>query len=350
MTTSRANILARIADAVERIAAALERGGVAAAPAPGSAAAPAPAVDESLPRMTLREVSPLYSEYCKGRMKESGRAAQINLLASGTLGGMLGNRYLDELDWLTLQKWIDGIERHTNSLKDFVGALKRLVAFARTREICRTPPEYDKPFAYKRYETKHGKEIPGDEYDRAMAYFKAHPDNCGCAGAYIAASTGLRIGEVCGLRVGDIDAEAGTISVERTVERVYDAITKKSEVLVLTPKSKNSRRKLPITPELMAFIQEQAKGAPEGGYVVRNPDGAGLEPRLLRSRYARALMDAHVPYYTFHSLRHTFISRHIRAGANPKAVCAYAGHSDLKMTIGTYTHINEDDLKGVSNV
>lgn len=80
-------------------------------------------------------------------------------------------------------------------------------------------------------------------------------------GIYISLSTGLRIGEVCALRWSDIDVDSGTISVQRTIERIYiiEGEMKHTELVINTPKTKNSCREIPMSKELLALVKPLKK-------------------------------------------------------------------------------------------
>lgn len=76
-------------------------------------------------------------------------------------------------------------------------------------------------------------------------------------GIYICLSTGLRIGEVCALTWDDINIELGIISIKRTIERIYiiDGEKRHTELIINTPKTKNSIREIPITKELIRILK-----------------------------------------------------------------------------------------------
>ena len=80
-------------------------------------------------------------------------------------------------------------------------------------------------------------------------------------GIYISLSNGLRIGEVCALRWSDIDVDSGTISVQRTIERIYiiEGEMKHTELVINTPKTKNSCREIPMSKELLALVKPLKK-------------------------------------------------------------------------------------------
>ena len=85
-------------------------------------------------------------------------------------------------------------------------------------------------------------------------------------------------------------------------------------------------------------------------YDLKSETLFDVEPRELLEFFKRMQKRAGCEkLYSFHSLRHTFVSREIRAGKNPKAVSKYVGHGKLDITLAVYTHVSENDLKEVVN-
>ena len=307
------------------------------------------AAEDAKPRMRIADILPLFTQSHKGTVKESTRVCFVNNLnCSKWTKTYFGDKYLDELDWLTVQNWLDSVEVHTRYLCDYIRDLKRLINWARERGKCRTPPEYPRPFRFKRFEKRHGEEIDDEVFvELRRCCLRNYGNDIGAAAALIAMFTGLRIGEVCGLRVGDIDFAKRTLTVARTVERCIDTLNHKSEVVINTPKTRSSARTIPVADVLMDALRDLCDGLGKDDYILQPSTGGVFEPRLLRQHYNNMLKRYHIGHYKFHCLRHTFVSRHIRAGINPKAVSAYVGHADLKMTLGVYTHLNEDDMRAV---
>lgn len=306
--------------------------------------------DDGLPRKKIADVIAEYRDYLQGRVKPTSIANVISkLLKSQFTKEFTGEKYIDELTWIAVQRYIDEKKVHTTYFKDYIGELMRLIRWLRDRRICRVPPENEKPFSFRRVNKNHGKEMEDEDYCKLEKYCV---DNCrsdfGAAGVVIALHTGMRIGEICGLKAGDFDGEKKTLSVNRTLTRVYDSIDKATKLVYTTPKSKTSMRTIPLDETAYSIISYLAEGMDAETSIIRFPNtNSKVEVRELRSKYERILKKLGIKKYTFHSLRHTFISRRIRDGANPKAVCAYAGHSGLEMTIGIYTHINANDLQAV---
>src|SRR5690606_33778155 len=84
-------------------------------------------------------------------------------------------------------------------------------------------------------------------------------------GVYICLSAGMRIGEVCALTWADIDTDNGVISVNRTIQRIYviENGTRKTELLLDTPKTKNSIREIPISKDLLRILKPFKKRSEE---------------------------------------------------------------------------------------
>lgn len=91
---------------------------------------------------------------------------------------------------------------------------------------------------------------------KILDYIQTHFSFTGL-GIYISLTTGLRIGEVCALKWSDINVTDGTITVSRTIERIYiiEGGRKHTEVVINTPKTKNSCREIPMSKELLAMIK-----------------------------------------------------------------------------------------------
>lgn len=170
-----------------------------------------------------------------------------------------------------------------------------------------------------------------------------------------ALSTGLRRGELCGLRWADVDWEGRTLSIR---ENVVDK--RKSGELVSTPKTRGSRRKVHLSPaalELLRAVQvrqaeQQAayalpvRGHPAGyvrarpwvesGRVFVNSHGATLAPDNLRRDMLRICAAAGVRALPIHGLRHTYASLSLMRGVPVEVVSKQLGHSSVAFTLSLY--------------
>ncbi|MGX7245548.1 tyrosine-type recombinase/integrase [Enterococcus quebecensis] len=154
----------------------------------------------------------------------------------------------------------------------------------------------------------------------------------------LALQTGLRIGEICGLKWEDIDFENNTLFVNRTVLRIQteDKSGRKTEIIEVTPKSNNSQRKIPIVESLKKQLLELQKVS-TSDYVISNKHKA-LEPRTIAYRFQIIRKKIGLENFSFHSLRHTFATRCLEAGGNIATISSLLGHSSTKMTLDCYTN------------
>lgn len=144
--------------------------------------------------------------------------------------------------------------------------------------------------------------------------------------------TGLRIGEVCGLRWDDIDFGKSILTVRRTVQRINTGAG--TRLLTDAPKSRTSRRSIPVPVFLMELLQRLRK---DDGYVLSGTDRP-TEPRTLQKRFKAILQKAGLPSIRYHSLRHQFATNCIRLGFDVKTLAEILGHASVEITLRLYVH------------
>ena len=165
--------------------------------------------------------------------------------------------------------------------------------------------------------------------------------------------TGLRMGELLALKWEDIDFSTAQLHVRRTINRLakYEAHDgeNKTEIVFGTPKTKNSRRTIPLTrtmaDELARWKQQQAQDKlragdkyTDDGFIVTNEFGHYFEQKTFKDYYDRLLKDADIGHFTFHALRHTFATRALERGMDYKTLSAILGHYSVAFTMDTYVH------------
>ena len=169
-------------------------------------------------------------------------------------------------------------------------------------------------------------------------------------GIYISLSTGLRIGEICALKWSDINVADGTITVQRTIERIYvvEGEKKHTQLVINTPKTVNSCREIPMSKELLAMVKPMKKVVNGDFYVLTNEDKP-TEPRTYRNYYNRLMEKLDIPKLKYHGLRHSFATRCIEAGCDYKTVSVLLGHSNISTTLNLYVHPNMEQKKRCIN-
>lgn len=146
--------------------------------------------------------------------------------------------------------------------------------------------------------------------------------------------TGLRLGELCALKWTDIDFESKTLTVNRTVQRLYAMGYGTKTILMETaPKSGHSRREVPLpATALELFI----KFRNDNEYVFGG--NKPMEPRTMQYHFKKILKEAGLAATNFHILRHTFSTNCIEDGMDVKSLSELLGHSDVQITLNRYVH------------
>jgi integrase len=171
---------------------------------------------------------------------------------------------------------------------------------------------------------------------------------------HLAAWAGLRAGELCGLQVGDVQLNpnhAGQLNVQRTLVVLGNTLTYQA------PKTKNSKRKVPLTKQTAELLADYLQTHPRAsepcaplfpGLSLGNLTPDWSQPlrhtTFYRVVFRPAKQSAELPGgFTFHSLRHTYVSLCVAAGIPPLEISRFAGHSNVTTTLGIYAHLFESD-------
>lgn len=157
-------------------------------------------------------------------------------------------------------------------------------------------------------------------------------------------TTGMRRGEVVGLRWADLDLDARRLSVTQAV------VVAGPELVVSEPKTTNSRRTIALDPATAAALAEHREaqdaerraagpGWCESGLVFTWPDGRVIHPDRLNVWFARHRRLAGLPKLRVHDLRHSHATAALAAGVPAKVVSERLGHSNVAITLNVYSHV-----------
>ncbi len=175
-------------------------------------------------------------------------------------------------------------------------------------------------------------------------------------GIYILFHTGLRISEFCGLTIGDIDFKEMRINVDHQLQR------KRDMTYVVEPtKTTSGTRMVPMTKEvadsfrriLAKRIKPKVEPMIDGytGFLFLDKNEMPMVA-LHWEKYFKHILDKYnsiykvqLPKITPHVCRHTFCSNMAKSGMNPKTLQYIMGHSDISVTLNTYSHVGFEDAK-----
>lgn len=148
---------------------------------------------------------------------------------------------------------------------------------------------------------------------------------------------GLRRSEVCGIKYSDIDINTKLLSINQIVSRVISKDTKNKTKLVITsPKSEKSKRKLPIPEKLINELTKLKNTHNDNDYLLTGKEKY-IDPRTFYNHYKKFLKVINLDY-TYHDLRHTFASNCIEIGIDSKSLMELLGHSNVTTTMNVYVH------------
>ena len=155
---------------------------------------------------------------------------------------------------------------------------------------------------------------------------------------YLELTTGLRLGEICGLKWEDFDEKRETLKIQRAITRSSETGKRIGETK--TEKGKRTIRLPQSTYEVLCKRKKKYKGEwifPN----ITNPNDP-TSPSGAYHRHKQILKEAGLPSIRFHDLRHTFATHALRSGVDAKTLSGILGHTNASFTLDTYTHVTTD--------
>ena len=163
---------------------------------------------------------------------------------------------------------------------------------------------------------------------------------------YTELTTGLRRGEICGLKWCDFDEKRGTLSICR------NATAKKGGGVSIGETKTDTGNRLIYLPESTIKMLKQRKKQALTEWIFPNPyrPEDPLLPNSAYQKLKKILKSADLPSIRFHDLRHTFATHALTSGVDAKTLSKILGHTNASFTLDTYTHVTSDMQERAANI
>lgn len=170
----------------------------------------------------------------------------------------------------------------------------------------------------------------------------------------VALTMGLRQGEALGLTWEDVDLRLGYLRIAKQLQRIHGSPK------LVEPKTERSRRTLALPPMIARhlqqhFVQQQREKVSAGprwrehGLVFTTPIGTPLDGTAVTKQFHQVLERAGLPQRRFHDLRHSCATLLLVQGVSPRVVMDLLGHSQIGLTMNTYSHVIPDLSRDAAN-
>lgn len=274
----------------------------------------------------------------EGEVKISTYAV-YNSVVSSHIGPHLSRLKLSQITSEKLQKLIS-LKLNSLSVKtvrDIITILKSIFFMAEAVYAVKNPMKEIK------LPKNDFKEIDVLQYSASQKIVEAamQKNDFSSLGILLCLYTGIRLGELCALKWGNICFDKGTVTINKTMQRIrnYDnASNRKTKIIIDTPKSRKSLRVIPLPDFLCVKLWEAGKGVNPEAYFLTGKSYKFIEPRNYQNYFKRYLKELNLKDVNFHILRHTFATRCIEVGMDVKSLSEILGHANINMTLNRYVH------------
>lgn len=261
----------------------------------------------------------------------------------------LGGRELASLTRRDVQAWTAGQKCAPMTLRHRVDCLRGALGWAVRWGIVESNPATGLDLPPKRR-----RPVRAMTPDAARAVLAATAGEWFGPAVAVSLYTGLRQGELLGLRWEDVDLKAGTLAVHKSLSRLPGRVRGTVRYDLGEPKSERSRRTVPLPAEASDALRELKKRAltlPANPHHLVLPDAAGLPvdgPRLTKA-FQAALAAHGLEAMRWHDLRHGTASLLLSAGVPIAVVSDLLGHSGIAITVDTYGHLSAEAKRQASD-
>lgn len=304
--------------------------------------------------LTVRQACEQYINRNADRWS-TNTVASYRQVAKSHVYPYLGNESVSTLSTSQAQEWIDKLVRKKLAqstvdharvvLRGMFGDLVRLGDVPRNPVVgVRLPArKRSKKEVWSESEVREVVSTANRMYPMMAVYYK------------LALSTGMRPGEIRALKWSDIDLVSGVITCQRTVTR-----DENFRQIVGTNTKTHRARSIAVPASTVKALQDHRKSQVERrlaselwahtDLVLDRGDGHLVAQQTIRNRHVAICREADVPICRMHDLRHCAATLLLKAGVNVKIVSEILGHSNISMTLDTYSHVSVDMQRAATDL
>lgn len=278
---------------------------------------------------TLEEYSRTFLEFKKNTVQNSSYQYYERCFTG--IQQFFGDMLLSAINGRKVQEYVNTMLRkgmNSKVAKYRVALLKSLLRCAESENLIHMP--VIRP-VYPKQGNEEYRILTEEEYRKLSDYLLCEHSPSSLA-LLIALYTGIRIGEMCGLRWDDFDTATNSISIRRAVKSYYIQRERRTVCEIGEPKTPKSRRRIYVS-KAFADVLKERQGM---GYIWTCSEKF-INPRSEREYLNRRLKKLDIQHIKFHALRHGFATRAISAGIDPKTVAEILGHEHCDLTLDIYT-------------
>ena len=287
-----------------------------------------------------------YEVYAEPRIRPNTKSYYTNYIENHIIPG-IGSIPLDKLTTIQIQRFykhlldggrVDRIEakkkpkglapKTVRNIHQMIGSAYNLAM--EQRLVTKNPTQ---GCALPKVEHKEMKTLTADQLS---AFFQEARDSGVYELYYLDLATGLRRGELLGLKWTDIDLDRGVLKIQRAISR------QNGKVVEAPLKTKNAYRTLPLSADAIDVLMQQRRKTGNSEWVFPSPTGGPMSPDSVLHMLQRVLKRAGLPRIRFHDLRHTFATMALQNGVDVKTVSSMLGHYSAGFTLDTYAHVTTD--------
>lgn len=296
----------------------------------------------SVSKRTFESLSSEWLELQHPKLKASSYAKYANLLKS-YLNPSFGNSPIESISRNEVVRFsrdmlknggVKGKGLAPKTVNSIISVLKNVLDFAeKEREISVT----DIGNVSVRQQQKPMMILSRNEQAILSDYLRSDPNPCHL-GILLCLYTGMRIGEICALKWEDIFIDEQYLFVHQSMQRIQTSgeSGRKTKVVIQTPKSDCSIRKIPIPDEVLQLLIPLKKQ--DEAFLLTGTVQDFIEPRCMENQFKMVTNACGISNINFHALRHTFATRCVELGFDIKSLSEILGHASVNITLNRYVH------------